>query len=56
MFPVCERTLTEATGRIKSPSNIETSLQGIDCAWQIVVPEGYYVALTIENVQLPGKL
>ncbi|XP_035693893.1 tolloid-like protein 1 [Branchiostoma floridae] len=51
---VCERTLTEATGRIKSPSNIETSLQGIDCAWQIVVPEGYYVALTIENVQLPG--
>ncbi|CAH1245691.1 TLL1 [Branchiostoma lanceolatum] len=51
---VCERTLTDATGRIKSPSNIETSLQGIDCAWQIVVPEGYYVALTIENIQLPG--
>ncbi|XP_078694621.1 bone morphogenetic protein 1 homolog isoform X2 [Branchiostoma floridae x Branchiostoma belcheri] len=51
---VCERTLTETSGRIKSPSNIETSLQGIDCAWQIVVPEGYYVALTIEDVQLPG--
>ncbi|KAI8515247.1 hypothetical protein Bbelb_078380, partial [Branchiostoma belcheri] len=51
---LCERTLTETSGRIKSPSNIETSLQGIDCAWQIVVPEGYYVALTIEDVQLPG--